>query len=88
MDELTRRHPLYPLLPVLVREAGASRVELRRLGDDDTRSLVRARYGLPGGDAARLVAYLGAHAEGNPFYAGELLRTFEEQGLLAHTAAG
>ncbi|CAN5641674.1 hypothetical protein BH23CHL2_BH23CHL2_21940 [soil metagenome] len=29
-DELTRHHPLFQLLPVLVRETGAARIELRR----------------------------------------------------------
>ena len=32
-DEVTRRSPLYRLLPTLVRESRARRIELRRLGD-------------------------------------------------------
>ena len=40
--------------------------------------LVAARFPRAPPDAARLVAYLHARAEGNPFYLGELLRTLEE----------
>ncbi len=87
-DELTRRHPLYALLPLLVREAHADRLDLRRLGPDDVRALVRARYGLPGAAEDRLVRGLLTYAEGNPFYIGELLRTFEEEGALRRTDAG
>ena len=34
-DELTRRHPLYQLLPALEREARAARLDLRPLGGED-----------------------------------------------------
>ena len=81
-DELSRRHPLSQLLPVLVREAEAARLDLRRLEQGDVRALVAARYRLLPADEARLVAYLQGHAEGNPFYLGELLRTLEEERLL------
>ena len=82
-DELTRRHPLYALLPALVREAQATRLDLHPLDEAALEALVAARYALPDADAARLVASLRARAEGNPFYAGELLRTLEEGGILA-----
>lgn len=81
-DELTRHHPLYALLPLLVREACAAQVGLRPLTAADLHALVHARYPLPAPDEARLVAYLAARAEGNPFYAGELLRTLAETGVL------
>ncbi len=82
---MTRRHPLYLLLPTLVREARAMRLDLRPLADDDLAALVAARYRLAEADAARLAAHLRDHAEGNPFYTGELLRTLEDAGLL-HSA--
>jgi predicted ATPase len=44
--------------------------------------LVATRYDLSLPDEDRLVAYLQRHAEGNPFFATELLRTLEEEGLL------
>ena len=81
-DELHRRHPLYPLLPLLIREADAERLEVRPLGLEGQRALIQSRYLLPEKDKARLQAYFEVHAEGNPLYAGELLRTFEEAGVL------
>jgi DNA-binding CsgD family transcriptional regulator len=49
---------------------------------------VEARSHLAAADAARLVAHLRTFTEGNPFFAGELLRTLEEEGTLAPTAPG
>ena len=87
-DELTRRHPLYQLLPLLVREAGAERLDVRQLNAEDVRMLVITRYQLSDADATRLVAHLQERAEGNPFFLGELLRTLEEEGTLRATDAG
>ncbi len=81
-DEVHRRHPLYTLLPLLVREAGADRLEIMPLTETGHRALIASHYQLSVEDATRLERYLGAHAEGNPLYAGELLRTFEETGVL------
>jgi class 3 adenylate cyclase/DNA polymerase III delta prime subunit len=81
-DELPRRHPLYPLLPLLVREARAARLELRALPGAAVRDLVRTRYALAGADEQRLAGYLGERAEGHPLFVGELLRTLEEEGAL------
>jgi len=82
-DELTRRHPLYQLLPQLARETGADRFDLGRLDDDAVHVLVEERYHLPMADGTRLVAYLQSRAEGNAFFVGELLRSLEEGGVLA-----
>lgn len=81
-DEVTEQHPLYPLLPLLVREANADRLDLRPLGDAAVQALVDERYRLPSAEAARLVAYLVAHAEGNPLFIREVLRSLEDDGLL------
>ncbi len=56
--------------------------------DDDVCALLAARYRLPERDAARLGAFLAAHAEGNPFYLGEFLRTLVETGVLRPRADG
>ncbi len=80
-DELTRRHPLYQLVPVLVREAGAARIDLRRLDAAAVTALTSSRV-MPPGDRRRLVDYLQAHAEGNPFFLMELLRSLEEDEIL------
>jgi DNA-binding CsgD family transcriptional regulator/tetratricopeptide (TPR) repeat protein len=80
-DEITRRHPLYQLLPMFEREARATRLDLRRLTADAVRALV-ARYDLPEADRERLVAHLQERAEGNAFFITQLLRALEEGGTL------
>lgn len=87
-DEMTRTHPLYTLLPALVREAHAGRLDLRRLDDEAVRTLVRALYVLPEQVSGRLVAYLHERAEGNPFFIGELLRALEEEAILRRSDNG
>jgi transcriptional regulator with XRE-family HTH domain/tetratricopeptide (TPR) repeat protein len=82
IDELTRRHPLYQLLPLLVREAQPERIDLRPLDASDVQRLVAERYALAPGDQRRLAAYLGTLAEGNPFFVDELLRTLETERVL------
>ncbi|MDN0199015.1 helix-turn-helix transcriptional regulator [Streptomyces sp. S.PNR 29] len=70
-DDLHRRHPLRPLLAELVRLPAVERLELRPLADDDVARLVRALHDrpLPDGTVRRIVE----RAEGNAFYAEELL---------------
>ena len=87
-DEVTRGHPLYTLLPVLVREARIARLTLRPLDLQGVAALVAARYPLLGADAGRLVTYLDRRAEGNPFFIGELLYALEESGLLRPPGVG
>jgi DNA-binding CsgD family transcriptional regulator/tetratricopeptide (TPR) repeat protein len=87
-DEVTRQHPLYRLLPLLVREALAVRIDLSPLGVDDVRALIDHAYPLPPGDAHRLAAYLQARAEGNPFFLSELLRSLPETALVRTDTGG
>ncbi len=87
-DELTRRHPLSHLLPLLVHESSATRLTLHPLAPAETAALVRARFVLPDADATRLTAYLDQRAEGNPFFIGELLRMLEEERALRLTDDG
>jgi predicted ATPase len=87
-DEVTRRHPLSQLLPLLVREAPVARLALRPLDLQDVAALVATCYPLPDPDAARLVAYLDRRAEGNPFFVGELLQALDEAGLLRPPSGG
>jgi DNA-binding CsgD family transcriptional regulator len=81
-DELTRRHVLFRYLPVLVREARAHRLNVRRLERGAIGELVSSRYGLQVADGERLASYVFAFAEGNPLFAGELLRSLESDGIL------
>lgn len=84
IDELHRDHPLYTYLPLLIRETGAERVVMHPLTASDHRSLIRQQYRLDPSDQKRLEQYLTAHAEGNPLYAEELLRTLEQDRVLVH----
>jgi DNA-binding CsgD family transcriptional regulator/tetratricopeptide (TPR) repeat protein len=70
-DDLHRRHPLRPLLAELVRLPSVERLELRPLPDPEVARLVRAlgRRALP----EAVVHGIVARAEGNAFYAEELL---------------
>ncbi|HEX2283062.1 MAG TPA: AAA family ATPase, partial [Thermomicrobiales bacterium] len=86
--ELDRRHPLHQLLPILVREAQATRVGVRPLGDADVRALLDDRYTLSPEDQSRMARYLQARAEGNPLFIGETLRTLEETGSIILTDSG
>ena len=81
-DELTRRHSLLQALPALVREADAARLTLTRLDEEAVSTLVEARYPMTEVDRDRLSAYVSRVSEGNPFFAGEVLRALEETGTL------
>jgi DNA-binding CsgD family transcriptional regulator len=83
-DDVTQRHPLYALLPLLVREVDPLRLDVRRLELDAVRELVNARLKLEEADESRLVAYLEEHAEGNPLYISEVLRTLQEERFLEY----
>lgn len=81
-NELGRHHPLHALVPLLVREAPAVRLDLRPLDVTAARALVDTRYALPDEEATRLAAHLIARTEGNALFMTELLRTLEEERLL------
>ncbi|MFE9028504.1 AAA family ATPase [Streptomyces iakyrus] len=70
-DDLHRRHPLRPLLAELIRLPPVERLELRPLADADVDRLVRALEPGPLPDA--MVRRIVERAEGNAFYAEELL---------------
>jgi DNA-binding CsgD family transcriptional regulator len=73
-DDLHRRHPLRPLLAELVRLPGVERMELGPLPDADVGALVRDLAGTAGSAVAdRTVEDVVARAEGNAFYAEELV---------------
>ena len=72
-DDLHRRHPLRPLLAELVRLPGVERIELAPLPDPAVAELVRDRAAGDGGLPDTTVDDVVARAEGNAFYAEELL---------------
>jgi DNA-binding NarL/FixJ family response regulator len=87
-DALTRHHPLFPLLPILEREATARRLNLRRLAPIAVRALLTPRYRLPAEDEDRLAVYLVERAEGNAFFTVQLLRALEDDGVLRPDGVG
>ncbi|ARP73618.1 helix-turn-helix transcriptional regulator [Streptomyces pluripotens] len=70
-DDLHRRHPLRPLLAELVRLPAVERLELRPLPDPELARLVRALGDGPLPES--VVRGIVDRAEGNAFYAEELL---------------
>lgn len=72
-DDLHRRHPLRPLLAELVRLPGVERLQLDPLPDLDVEQLVRRLAAGSGGTSAATVEDVVARAEGNAFYAEELV---------------
>jgi predicted ATPase len=76
-DELDGHHPLHQQLPAIIREGDAERVDLRPLDRTGLRALVAEQIRLGPADAERLADYLALHAEGNPFFASELIRALE-----------
>lgn len=87
-DELSRRHPLYTLIPALVREAEAKRLDLHSLPLTAIRELVNRRFHLGAQDGERLARYLIDRAEGNPFFIDEILRSLEDQDVLTRDDSG
>ncbi|MCX5205470.1 AAA family ATPase [Streptomyces sp. NBC_00237] len=84
-DDLHRRHPLRPLLAELVRLPAVDRLELRPLADADVARLVHA--GRTGPVSDRAVRRIVDRAEGNAFYAEELLAALPEGDEEADAAA-
>ena len=70
-DDLHRRHPLHETLAVWARIAGLEHVELAPLPDDAVRELVSGIEGAP--TDAGTATEIARRAEGNPFFAEELV---------------
>ncbi|MFN8536994.1 MAG: AAA family ATPase [Thermomicrobiales bacterium] len=81
-DEVAPDHPLNTLLPALMRETRAARLDLPPLDAAAIGALVETRYTLGVADRERLVSYLLRRTDGNALFLGELLRTLEGVGVL------
>jgi DNA-binding CsgD family transcriptional regulator/tetratricopeptide (TPR) repeat protein len=77
-DDLTRRHPLRPLLAELVRLNAVERLELAPFGAAATREFVTAlaEERLP----EEVVREVAGRSEGNAFFAEELLAAYTDYG--------
>jgi len=82
-SDLTRAHPLTPVLADLRREAGVERVALHGLDETAVVALVAAaaghRLAEPG---IALAQALQRETEGSPFFIGEILRNLTESGAV------
>ncbi len=78
-DELGRTHPLAEVLADLRREPMVTRLSLKGLDEAHVRDLVNAIIGPTALGLARQVREL---TDGNPFFAGEILRHVSESGAL------
>ncbi len=87
-EEIVRSHPLYALLPLIVRESHAQRMQLTRLDRDTVREMIEGDYALNHGDTARLIAYVWQRAEGNPFFVDELLQGMQAEQVLQPSEDG
>jgi DNA-binding CsgD family transcriptional regulator len=81
-DELSRRHALYHLVPQLVLEAKAARLDLRPLTLADVQAYLGDAYALTDRDAPGFAAYLYQRSEGNPLFLNELLHSLVADGHL------
>ncbi|MFE7838067.1 AAA family ATPase [Streptomyces sp. NPDC057474] len=80
-DDLHRRHPLRPLLAELVRLPAVERLELKPMPDTEVARLVRSLRAEPLSEVT--VGRIVERAEGNAFYAEELLAaTADEPGAV------
>ena len=70
-DDLHRRHPLHETLAVWARIAGLERLELGPLPDDAVREIISGIEGAP--TDAVTTDEIARRAEGNPFFAEELV---------------
>jgi class 3 adenylate cyclase len=88
-DELSHAHPLVETLAVLHRQHGISRIGLPGLDDSGVVTLMEATAGYAFDDAALGLAHaVYRETDGNPFFAGELLRHLSETGAFFQDATG
>lgn len=79
-DELTRRHPLRPLLARLTRDPAVARTALSPLARVEVAELAEAIRGEPPPTA--LIDEIHTRSEGNPFFAEELLAATDDDATL------
>jgi DNA-binding CsgD family transcriptional regulator/tetratricopeptide (TPR) repeat protein len=78
-DEMRRSHPLRPVLAELNRLPNVSRLDVKPLSEREVAQLLSA---ISGGDVPdRLGAEIADRAEGNPFFAEELLAAVGDRGV-------
>ncbi len=84
-EAMASGNTLFSLVPLLVRESDASRVDLHPLDHDALRSWVHHNYELDQDAEIQLTKYLELRSEGIPLFARETMRTIEEEQALWRT---
>ena len=87
-DEMTRDDDLYRMLPSLVREAQAARIDLPRLDEAATAHIVSLHFQLDEYNQKLLSRHVFDRTHGNPLHAVELLFALKEAGKVWKTAEG
>lgn len=85
-DELSRRHPLARTLSEIGKEPWAQQLALKGLSHGEVSQFLRARIGAAAPEW--LADAISQRTEGNPLFVAELVRLFEEDGLLEPGAQG
>ena len=88
-SEISPGHPLTSLLADLRREEGVERVEVDGLAPDEVVSFIEAAAGHDlSAQGALLAQEITRETDGNPFFAGEILRHLQESGAMVRGAGG
>ncbi len=87
-DDIPRTDSLAIFVPLIVREARVTRIQLRSLDFADLVNLLRARYDLLTDEIERLSSYLMSRTDGHALFVVELLRTLEDERILASDDTG
>jgi class 3 adenylate cyclase len=88
-SDITDRHPLSRLLADLRRVGGVERISLSGLDETEVVALMQAAAGHDlDAEGLALAGEVRRETDGNPFFAGEVLRHLVEQGALAQDPGG
>jgi DNA-binding CsgD family transcriptional regulator/tetratricopeptide (TPR) repeat protein len=85
-DELSRLHPLRPVIHEIERMPHAARLVLGRLSAEETGRMVHAALGQAGPPAPEFCRALDEVCEGNPFFLEEVLKSLSQSGGLVYRA--
>ncbi len=87
-SDVTKEHPLSPVLADLRRIDGVERIELLGLGAAEVSEVMAAAAGHElDADALLLADEIASETDGNPFFVGEVLRSLAESGRLLYDPA-
>ncbi len=88
-SDLSRDHPLTPVLADLRREQQIVRLQLPPLGPNEVLSLLQAADGYEAnGTGGALAGEITVETGGNPFFVGEMLRHLSESGAFVQPVGG